>query len=308
MSGKKVWVAGHAGLVGTHVCNRLKSEDCTILTVSRTDLDLRDQAAVRGWVQEHKPDIVIIAAATVGGIGANAARPAEFIYDNLMIEANIIHAAYEAGVEKLLFLGSSCIYPKEALQPVSEGALLSGPLEPTNQPYAIAKIAGIELCRSYRSQYDCDFISAMPCNLYGPYDRFDAENSHVIPALILKAHQAKIRNVSEVMLWGDGRPLREFLYAADMADALVFLLKRYSAELPVNVGSGDEVSIRDLAHKIAAVTGYRGALKFDTSKLNGTVRKVINSSRLHSAGWSPRVSLDEGLRETYEYFKTIYAG
>lgn len=303
LSGKTVWVAGHRGLVGSHVCERLRSENCSILTVPRGELDLRDQAATRSWVSENKPDVVIVAAATVGGIGANASRPAEFLYDNLMIEANIVQAAYEAGVEKLLFLGSSCIYPKETPQPIAESSLLSGPLEDTNRAYAIAKIAGIELCRSYRRQYQCDFISVMPCNLYGPGDRFDAENSHVIPALMLKMHKAG----EQVELWGTGNPLREFLYAADLADGLVFLLKHYSGESPVNIGSGMEISIADLARKIAAVIGYKGEVIFNPEKPDGTMRKLLDSSALHRAGWRAKTSLDEGLEKTYTYFRTIYA-
>lgn len=308
LSGKKVWVAGHTGLVGTHLCARLKSENCTVLTAPRADLDLRDQAAVRRWMSARRPDVIFMAAARVGGIGANAARPAEFIYDNMIMEANVIHAAYEVRVEKLLFLGSSCIYPKDAPQPVSEGALLSGPLEPTNRSYAVAKIAGMELCRAYRHQYGCDFISVMPCNLYGPHDRFDAENSHVIPALVLKMHEAKIRNASETYVWGSGTPLREFLYAEDAADGLAFLVKRYGSDVPVNLGSGVEFSIRDLAHKVAAVTGYEGRIIFDPDKPDGTMRKVMDSSRVHAAGWRPRTSLDEGLLKTYEYFKAVHAG
>jgi GDP-L-fucose synthase len=303
LTGKTVWVAGHAGLAGSALCERLRTENCKLLTMPRRDLDLRDQAATKGWIAQHKPDVIIIAAATVGGIGANAARPAEFLYDNLMIEANIIHAAYETRVEKLLFLGSSCIYPKEAPQPVAETALLSGPLEPTNRAYAIAKIAGVELCASYRRQYGCDFISAMPCNLYGPGDRFDAEDSHVIPALMLKAHRAKLENAPMLEIWGSGNPLREFLYAADLADGLVFLLKAYSAESPMNIGSGTEIPIKDLAAKIAAVAGYQGTLVFNTDKPDGTMRKLIDSARIRKMGWRPKTSLDDGLERTYTWFK-----
>lgn len=300
LSGKRVWVAGHTGLVGSALCERLQSEQCEILTVARSTLDLRAQAPTREWISRNKPDVIIIAAATVGGIGANASCPAEFLFDNLMIEANIIQAAHEVGVEKVLFLGSSCIYPRDAQQPITEEALLSGKLEPTNRAYAIAKIAGIELCQSYRKQYGCDFISAMPCNLYGPGDRFDEEASHVIPALILKMHQA----TSEVEIWGSGKPLREFLYAADLADGLVFLLKNYSGESPVNIGSGTEITIHDLAHKIAAVTGYKGSIVFNTDKPDGTSRKLLDSSRIVKAGWNAKTTLDEGLEKTYTWFKT----
>ncbi|HRQ60254.1 MAG TPA: GDP-L-fucose synthase [Alphaproteobacteria bacterium] len=299
LEGKSVFVAGHKGLVGAALCERLKEENCTVLTIPRSDLDLRDQATTHEWIRRNKPDVIILAAATVGGIGANATRPADFIYDNLMIEANVIHAAYQAGVQKLLFLGSSCIYPKFAQQPIAEDALLSGNLEDTNRAYAIAKIAGIELCQSYRRQHGCDFIAAMPCNLYGPGDRFDENASHVIPALMLKMHKAK----HQVEIWGSGAPLREFLYAADLADGLLFLLKRYSHEKLVNIGSSDEISIKDLAHKIAAVTGYDGSLVFDTDKPDGTPRKLLDSSRIQAAGWRAKTSLDEGLKKTYDWFR-----
>lgn len=307
LTGKRIWVAGHRGLVGSALFERLEVENSTLLSVSRSTLDLRDQKKTRRWIEENKPDVIIVAAATVGGIGANAARPAEFIYDNLMIEANIIHAAYEAGVEKLLFLGSSCIYPRDAVQPIPETALLSGQLEPTNRAYAIAKIAGVELCASYRRQFRCDFISAMPCNLYGPGDRFDEIGSHVIPALMLKAHKAKQENAPTLEIWGSGTPLREFLYAADLADGLVFLLQNYSSETPVNIGSGNEISIKDLAVKIAAVTGYQGTLVFNTNKPDGTMRKLIDSARIRSAGWQPKTSLDEGLEKTYTWFRSIHS-
>lgn len=305
LNGRTVWVAGHAGLVGSALCERLQTEDCALLTVPRRDLDLRDQASVRAWTGRNKPDVIIIAAATVGGIGANAARPAEFLHDNLTIAANIMEAAHETGVEKLLFLGSSCIYPKEAPQPIPENALLTGPLEDTNRAYGIAKIAGLELCRSYRRQHGRDFISAMPCNLYGPGDRFDAEASHVIPALMLKMHKAKTEGTPRIELWGTGAPLREFLFAADLADGLVFLLKNYSGENPVNAGSGEEISIRDLAAKIAAVVGYEGEMVFNPEKPDGTMRKLLDSSRIRGAGWRPKTSLDEGLEKTYSYFRTL---
>lgn len=304
---KTVWVAGHEGLVGRALLARLQAENCRLVTVSRNELDLRRQAATHAWMEQNRPDIIIIAAATVGGIGANAARPAEFIYDNLMIEANIIHAAYETGVEKLLFLGSSCIYPRNAPQPITEDALLSAKLESTNQAYAVAKIAGLELCRSYRRQHGCDFISAMPCNLYGPGDRFDAENAHVIPALMLKIHKAKEAQAEQVEIWGTGTPLREFLYAGDLADGLVFTLKHYSAEMPLNIGSGAEISIHDLACKIVAAAGYEGRLVFNAGKPDGTPRKLLDSSRIKQAGWQPKTALDDGLEKTYNYFRTIHS-
>lgn len=296
LAGKKIYVAGHRGMVGSAVVRRLESENCEILT---NDLDLREQAHVRAWFAQNKPDVVVIAAAKVGGIKANADFPADFIYDNLMIEANVIHAAHEARVEKLLFLGSSCIYPKHAAQPMKEDALLSGALEKTNEAYAVAKIAGVKLCQAYRKQYGRDFISAMPCNLYGPGDKFDENTSHVIPALMMKAAEAK----HVLTVWGSGEPLREFLYADDLADALLFLLKNYSGDRQVNIGSGEEISIRALAEKIAAIAGFRGKIAFDTAMPDGAPRKLVDSSRLFAAGWKPKTSLDEGLRATYLSYK-----
>ena len=263
-------------------------------------MDLRRQAAVEEWFTREKPDMVVLAAARVGGIGANVASPADFIYDNMMIEANVISAAHRAGVEKLLFIGSSCIYPREAAQPIVEGALLSGPLEPTNEAYAVAKIAGIKLCQSYRRQHGCDFIAAMPSNLYGPGDRYDAQGSHVIPALMLKMHEAR----GPVTLWGTGTPLREFMYVDDLADALVFLLKDYSGEEIVNVGSGQEVSIRQLAGLVAETTRYEGEIVFDSSHPDGTPRKVMDCARLRALGWTPELtSLRDGLRLAYADFR-----
>ncbi len=285
-------------MVGSAVVRRLQGED--ILNDER--IDLRDQLSVREWVQQNKPDVIVLAAAKVGGIKANSDAPAEFLYDNLMIETNVIHAAYEAGVEKLLFLGSSCIYPREAVQPITEDALLTSPLEPTNEAYAIAKIAGLKLCEAYRQQHGCDFISTMPCNLYGPGDRFDFESSHVIPALMMKAHEAKVKNAKTLEVWGSGKPLREFLYVDDLAEALVFLLQHYSDEKPVNVGSGEEVSIAKLAGMIAGVVGFEGALVFDSAKPDGTMRKVMDSSRINKAGWKPSVGLEEGLGRAYEWY------
>lgn len=288
---KRIFVAGHNGMVGAAVMRRLQPESCEILTASRSELDLRRQADTEHWMSAQRPDAVILAAARAGGIKANSDFPADFIYDNLIIEANVIHAAYKAGVKKLLFLGSSCIYPKHAPQPITEDALLSGALEPTNEPYAVAKIAGIKLCQSYRRQYGCDFISAMPCNLYGPGDTYDAQRSHVIPALIMKLHGAK----GDVRLWGTGAPLREFLYVGDLADALVFLLKNYSEEKHINVGSGEEISIAGLAREIAAVTNYRGGISWDSSMPDGTPRKLMDSSRINALGWRPRTGLRDGL-------------
>jgi len=265
-------------------------------------LDLRDQAAVREWIHENKPDVIVLAAAKVGGIKANSNYPGEFLYDNLMIQSNVIHAAYEAGVEKLLFLGSSCIYPREAVQPISEEALLTGPLEPTNESYAIAKIAGIKLCQSYRRQYGCDFIAAMPSNLYGPGDKFDLEDSHVIPALIRKAHEARMKGNKTLSVWGSGKPLREFLYIDDLAEALVFLLKNYSGKKPVNIGAGQEISIAALARKVADTTGFKGEIVFDPSKPDGTPRKLMDSSNISQAGWAPETDFESGLRKTYEWY------
>jgi GDP-L-fucose synthase len=296
---KRIFVAGHGGLVGGAVARRLRREGCTILTVPRVHLDLRRQAAVEEWFAREKPNMVVLAAARVGGIGANAKSPADFIYDNMMIEANVIDAAYRAGVEKLLFLGSSCIYPRMAAQPMTEEALLSGALEPTNEAYAVAKIAGIKLCQSYRRQHGCDFIAAMPCNLYGPGDRYDAEGSHVIPAMMMKMHNAR----EKVTLWGTGAPLREFMYVDDLADALVFLLQNYSGEEIVNVGSGQEVSIRQLAALVADVTGYEGTIVFDASRPDGTPRKVMDGRRLRALGWNPEFTgLRDGLRLAYADF------
>ena len=292
---KKIWVAGHNGLVGGAVVRRLRREDCDILAVDKSALDLRRQAEVEAWVDQNRPDAIVLAAARVGGIKANSDFPADFIYDNLAIETNIIHAAHTAGVKKLLFLGSSCIYPKDAAQPIREDALLSAPLEPTNEWYAVAKIAGIKLCQAYRRQHGCDFISAMPCNLYGPGDTYDAQRSHVIPALIMKMHAAKDQGAHSVELWGTGTPLREFLYVDDLADALVFLLENYSAQEPVNVGSGTDISIAALAAEIAAAINYAGDIGFNPVYPDGVSRKLLDSSRLRAMGWSPRTALRDGL-------------
>lgn len=299
---RRVWVAGHRGMVGSALVRRLASEGCEVLTTTRGDADLRRQVDVERWMIATKPHAVFVAAATVGGILANESRPAEFLYDNLMIEANIIEAARRVGVSKLMFLGSSCIYPRLAPQPMSEDVLMTGPLEPTNQWYAIAKISGIMLCQAYRRQYGLDFISAMPTNLYGPADNFDLVSSHVVPALIAKAHRAKTEGRDEFVVWGSGKPLREFLYVDDLADALVFLMKNYSGEGHVNVGVGQDISIRELAAIIARVVDINPVLKFDISMPDGTPRKLMDSSRLFAMGWKPRTTLEEGIRKTYTWY------
>jgi GDP-L-fucose synthase len=302
LTGKRVWVAGETGMVGQAIVRRLAGEGCTMLSAGHQELDLIRQDAVEAWMDANKPDLIFLAAARVGGIHANNSQPARFIYDNLMIAANIIEAARKAEVTKLVFLGSSCIYPKLAPQPIPEEALLTGALEPTNEWYAIAKIAGIKLCQSYRIQHGCDFISAMPTNLYGSADNFDLESSHVLPALLRKAHEAKLADAAKMTVWGSGTPLREFLHVDDLADALVFLAQHYSGGDIVNVGSGEEVTIRSLAEQIAAAVGFSGALDFDASKPDGTPRKLIDSSRLRAMGWSPQKPLQAGLTETYQWF------
>ncbi|WP_290720379.1 GDP-L-fucose synthase [Altererythrobacter sp.] len=301
LSGKKVYVAGHKGMVGSALLRRLENEGCTILTSDRST-DLRDQVAVKSWYSANSPDIVIVAAAKVGGILANDSYPADFLYDNLMIEANLIHAAHAAGVEKLLFLGSSCIYPKFAEQPIVEEALLTGALEPTNEWYAIAKIAGIKLCQAYRKQHGCDFISAMPTNLYGPHDNFDLKSSHVLPALMRKAHQAKLAGQPGLEIWGTGTPLREFLHVDDCADALVFLLKNYSDLGHVNVGSGSDIAIKDLARLVMDVVGLEGEMTHDVGKPDGTPRKLMSAEKLRALGWVPKIDLRDGVANTYAWF------
>jgi GDP-L-fucose synthase len=301
-SGKRVWVAGHRGMVGSALVRRLQPENCTILTAGRADLDLRNAAAVAAWVAKNRVEAVFLAAAKVGGIKANDSYPADFLYDNLMIETAIIHAAFEARVEKLCFLGSSCIYPKFAPQPIPEEALLTGPLEPTNEAYAIAKIAGIKLCQAYRRQHGCDFIAAMPTNLYGPGDNFNLENSHVIPALLRKAHDAKRAGSPVLTLWGTGTPRREFLHVDDCADALIFLMKNYSGESHVNVGSGTDLTIEELARLVMRVVGYDGRLAYDVSRPDGTPRKLMSNAKLAALGWKASIALEDGLRRTYEWF------
>jgi GDP-L-fucose synthase len=301
-AGKRIWVAGHRGLVGGALVRRLASEGCEILTACRETIDLRRQAEVERWVADRRPNAVIVAAATVGGILANDTRPAEFLYDNLAIETNVIEASRRAGVSRLLFLGSSCIYPRLAPQPMREDALLTGPLEPTNQWYAIAKIAGIMLCRAYRKQYGLDYISAMPTNLYGPGDNFDLTSSHVIPALLAKAHAAKARPGGTLSVWGTGAPRREFLHVDDLADALVFLLRNYSGDEHVNVGTGADVTIRELAETVARIVGVPGGLSFDASMPDGAPQKLLDVRHLFRMGWRPRIGLEDGLRKTYDWY------
>ncbi|HUB64654.1 MAG TPA: GDP-L-fucose synthase [Methylocella sp.] len=304
---RRIWVAGHRGMVGSAIMRRLAGEDVEILTVDRRDVDLREQDAVRQWVARAKPDVIILAAAKVGGILANDSYPADFLFDNLVIETNVIQAAHLANVEQLVFLGSSCIYPKFAPQPIKEEALLSGPLEPTNEWYAIAKIAGIKLCQAYRSQHGRRYISIMPCNLYGLNDNFDLSTSHVLPALIRKFHTAKAEGKTEVVVWGTGTPLREFLYVDDLADAVVFLMDRYDGREPINCGASSDVSIRELAEMIGRVIGFEGTLVFDTSKPDGTPRKLMDSSRLAALGWRPKTTLEDGIRKVYRWFAQTQA-
>jgi GDP-L-fucose synthase len=302
LEGKRVWVAGHRGMVGSALVRRLQSERCEILTVGHDHVDLTRQSNTEDWMRNAKPQVVLLAAARVGGIHANNTYPADFLYDNLVIEANIVRAAWQTGVEKLLFLGSSCIYPREAPQPMTESTLLTGPLEPTNEWYAIAKIAGIKLCQAFRRQYGCDFISAMPTNLYGPGDNFHPENSHVPAALLRRMHDAKRDRAPTITVWGTGRPRREFLYVDDMADACIFLLKHYSGEPHVNVGTGVDISIGDFAELVKRTVGYHGQLAFDPSRPDGTPRKVMDVSALNSMGWKASTSLEEGLKRYYEWF------
>ncbi len=301
LAGRRVYVAGHGGMVGSALVRRLEHEGCLILTADRS-VDLREQHAVRQWFGDNTPDTVIVAAARVGGILANDTRPAEFIYDNTMIAANVIEAAHRFGAEKLLFLGSSCIYPRHAQQPISEGALLTGPLEPTNEWYAIAKIAGIKLCQAYRRQYGRDFISAMPTNLYGPGDNFGLESSHVLPALLRKAHEAKTSGADCLSIWGSGTPRREFLHVDDLADGCIHLLTRYSGEEHVNIGSGEDLSIDDLARAICQAVGFEGRIEHDMSKPDGTPRKLMDSSKIAALGWTPQIPLERGIADTYRWF------
>ena len=303
LSGRRVYVAGDRGMVGSACVRRLEREDCEILVATRDRVDLTNQAAVEAFMADVRPEVVVVAAAKVGGILANDASPASFLYENLMIEANLIHAAWRVGVAKLLFLGSSCIYPREAPQPIRESALLTGALERTNEWYAVAKIAGIKLCQAYRRQHGCDFISAMPCNLYGPNDNFHPDNSHVIPGMMRRFHEARHRGDDTVTCWGTGRPRREFLHVDDLAEACVFLLRQYSAEGHVNVGTGGDISVAELAEEICRVTNFPGAILWDSDKPDGTLLKRMDTSLINSMGWLPRIPFDVGLSETYAWFR-----
>jgi GDP-L-fucose synthase len=302
LKGRRVWVAGHRGMVGSAIVRRLAREGCEVLTADRGEVDLERQDQVERWMAQARPDAVFLAAAKVGGILANDSYPADFLYANLMIEANIIQAAHQQGVGKLLFLGSSCIYPKLAAQPIAEDALLTGPLEPTNEWYAVAKIAGIKLAQAYRKQFGDDFISAMPTNLYGPNDNFDLNSSHVLPALIRKAHEAKVEGRSTLTIWGTGTPRREFLHADDCADALVFLMQTYSGHDHVNVGSGEDIAIADLAALVCEVVGLEAEIVRDVSKPDGTPRKLMDNTRLKQLGWTPKIGLREGVADAYRAF------
>ncbi|HJQ56188.1 MAG TPA: GDP-L-fucose synthase [Vineibacter sp.] len=301
---KRVWVAGHRGLVGGALVRRLQAEDCDVQVAPRERCDLRDAAQVERFMREAKPQAVFLAAARVGGIHANNTRPADFIGDNLMIQTNVIDAARRHGVEKMVFLGSSCIYPRMAPQPIQEEALLSGPLEPTNEWYAIAKIAGIKMCQAYRRQHGCDFISVMPTNLYGPGDNFDLMQSHVLPALLAKAYAAKVARADAMEVWGTGRPLREFLHVDDAADGLVFLMRHYSAEPIVNLGTGKDISIADLARLVCRTVGFEGSIRFDHTRPDGTPRKVLDVSRLTAMGWQARTPLEKGLAQTWQWYQS----
>jgi GDP-L-fucose synthase len=302
LHGKKVFVAGHKGMVGSAIVRRLADLDCQILTLDRKQVDLTSQVGVHDWMMEHRPEAVFLAAAKVGGIKANNDYPAEFLYENLAIELAVIHAAYKAQVRKLMFLGSSCIYPRMAPQPITEDALLTGPLEPTNEWYAIAKIAGLKLCEAYRKQYGVDFISAMPTNLYGPGDNYDLEKSHVVPALIRKAHEAKLSGSNSFPIWGEGKVMREFMHVDDMADACLFLMENYSSAQHVNVGTGSDVTIYELAQMVCDVVGFTGDIKTDPGQPEGTPRKLMDSSKLTDMGWRPRFDLQSGLKHAYESF------
>jgi GDP-L-fucose synthase len=302
LAGKRVYVAGHNGMVGRAVVKALAGENCKVLTAERQDADLLRQSEVETWMAHQKPDAVVVCAARVGGILANDTYPADFIYDNLMIEANLIRASFDIGVEKLLFLGSSCIYPKLAPQPIAEEALLTGALEPTNQWYAIAKIAGIKMCQAYRKQHGVDFISAMPTNLYGPHDNFDLQSSHVIPALMRKCHEAKLAGEATMEVWGSVKVMREFLHVEDCAAGIVFLLKHYSDMSHVNLGTGEDVTIRKLAETITKTVGFEGILSFDASKPDGTPRKLLDVSKINNLGWRHQLDLETGLAGTYQWF------
>ncbi|OFW07691.1 MAG: GDP-fucose synthetase [Acidobacteria bacterium RIFCSPLOWO2_02_FULL_67_36] len=298
----RIFVAGHRGLVGSAILRRLEDTDAQILTATREQLDLRDQAAVNYWFRANRPEYVYLVAGTVGGIMANSTRPAEFIYDNMLIHATVVHAAHLYRAKKLLYLGSSCIYPRDCAQPMTEEQLLTGALEPTNESYAIAKIAGIKLCEAYRRQYGADFISAMPTNLYGPNDNFNLTSSHVLPALIRKFHDAKTAGTREVVIWGTGSPRREFLHVDDLADASVFLMEHYDGMRHINIGTGEDLSIRELAEMVREVVYPEAVLLFDASKPDGMPRKLLDVSRLHALGWRHKIGLREGIASTYQWF------
>jgi GDP-L-fucose synthase len=302
LKGKTVFVAGHGGMVGAALVRRLAQERVELLTLKRSEVDLRDQAAVNGWFADRRPQVVFLAAAKVGGIVANNALRGEFLYDNLIIAANVIHAAHVNGTEKLMFLGSSCIYPKLAPQPLREDSMLTGPLEPTNEPYAIAKIAGIKMVEAYRSQFKSDFISVMPTNLYGRGDNYHPEYSHVVAALIRRFHEAKLSGLSNVVVWGTGTPRREFLYVDDLADACIHLMKIYSSDELVNIGTGEDITIAEFARVVAATVGYAGGISFDTSRPDGTPRKLLDVSRLAKLGWHARTSLEDGIKLVYQAY------
>jgi len=303
LSGKRIWVAGHRGMVGSALLRRLENIDCEVLTATRQELDLLSQSDVNNWTAAKKPDAVIIAAAKVGGIFANSEYPADFLYQNMMIASNIIQASHLAGVSKLLFLGSSCIYPKFADQPIAEASLLTGALEPTNEAYAIAKIAGIKLCEAYRRQYGCNFISAMPTNLYGPGDNYHPENSHVIPALIRKIHVAKSAGDNSIEVWGTGQVRREFMHADDCADALLHILQHYSEDEHINVGVGEDMTIQGVTQRLMDIAGYDGKIINNTSMPDGTPRKLLSNQKLKALGWTPSISLEQGLRQAYEWYE-----
>ena len=303
LEGRRIFVAGHRGMVGSALVRRLEQQDCRILTVARDAVDLREQLAVDRWFDEHRPEAVLLAAARVGGIHDNETHPGDFLYDNLAIATNVIEAARRTGVAKLMFLGSSCIYPRRAPQPMPETCLLSGSLEPTNESYAIAKIAGLKLCQAYRRQHGCDFVSVMPTNLYGPNDNFDLLAGHVLPALLAKIDAAAREGRDTVEIWGSGRPRREFLHVDDLADAVVFLMKTWSEDEPINIGTGTDVTIAELARTIADVVGFTGQFVYDNSKPDGTPRKLLDISKLTALGWRPRITLDSGIRQTYEWYR-----
>lgn len=308
MRQQRILVAGHKGLVGSAIARQLAQRGDEVMTVDRSEVDLSDKTAIEGWMQHAKPDAIVLAAAKVGGIYANHAFPADFIYENLAVQNNVIHSAHAANVNRLVFLGSSCVYPKFAPQPIKEEALLSGPLEPTNEWYAIAKIAGIKMCQAYRKQYGRRYITVMPCNLYGPNDNFDPMTSHVLPALIRRLHDAKVEGRREVFVWGTGAPLREFLHVDDLARAVAVCLERYDESAPINCGAGSEVSIRALAETIAAAVEYKGEIRFDATKPDGTPRKLMDSSRMRALGWRPEIPLWDGVVQTYRWFLENVAG